>query len=124
MTDAVAKSELTSLRTKLFYGFGSVAVGIKANGFQTILQLVYNQVIGLPGPLDGLAIASARPYRGPDLGQLSFALGPPSSFHVRIGTPGRCLLFAFVESTTLVARRNVLVPARCCDRGADVYHFL
>lgn len=30
-------SELTSLRTKLFYGFGSVSFGVKTNGFQTIL---------------------------------------------------------------------------------------
>ena len=47
---------LTSLRTKLFYGFGSVAYGVKDNGFQTILLLFYNQVMHLPAQLVGLAI--------------------------------------------------------------------
>ncbi len=40
--------DVGSLRTKLFYGFGSVAFGIKDNGFQTILLLFYNQVMHLP----------------------------------------------------------------------------
>src|ERR1700692_4582332 len=47
-TDAVTR-QLTSLRTKLFYGLGSIAFGVKDNGFQTILLLFYNQVVGLPG---------------------------------------------------------------------------
>lgn len=75
MSDRVAaKAELVSLRTKLFYGFGSVAFGIKDNGFQTILLLFYNQVIGLPGPLVGLAIAIALmvdAFLDPIVGQLS-----------------------------------------------------
>jgi Na+/melibiose symporter-like transporter len=53
---AATESELTSLRTKLFYGFGSVAYGVKDNGFQTILLLFYNQVMHLPGAVVGLAI--------------------------------------------------------------------
>jgi glycoside/pentoside/hexuronide:cation symporter, GPH family len=40
--------DVGSLRTKLFYGFGSIAFGIKDNGFQTILLLFYNQVMHLP----------------------------------------------------------------------------
>jgi Na+/melibiose symporter-like transporter len=47
---------LTSLRTKLFYGLGSVAFGVKDNGFQTILMLFYNQVLHVPAVLVGLAI--------------------------------------------------------------------
>lgn len=50
MTDAVG------IRTKLAYGFGSVAYGIKDNGFQTLLLLYYNQVVGLPAGLVGTAI--------------------------------------------------------------------
>ncbi|MEI9994818.1 MAG: MFS transporter [Rhizomicrobium sp.] len=40
--------DVGSLRTKLLYGFGSVAFGVKDNGFQTILLLFYNQVMHLP----------------------------------------------------------------------------
>lgn len=74
MDDTAAKAELVSLRTKLFYGFGSVAFGIKDNGFQTILLLFYNQVIGLPGPAVGLAIALALlvdAFLDPIVGQIS-----------------------------------------------------
>ncbi|HEY2034571.1 MAG TPA: MFS transporter [Rhizomicrobium sp.] len=74
MNEGAARAELVSLRTKLFYGFGSVAFGIKDNGFQTILLLFYNQVIGLPGPLVGLAIAIALmvdAFLDPIVGQIS-----------------------------------------------------
>lgn len=47
------------LSTKLAYGFGSIAYGIKDNGFQTLLLLYYNQVIGLRADLVGLAILIA-----------------------------------------------------------------
>jgi GPH family glycoside/pentoside/hexuronide:cation symporter len=57
--DAPPKSELTSLRTKIFYGLGSVAFGVKDNGFQTILLLFYNQVMHLSGLAVGLAISAA-----------------------------------------------------------------
>ena len=51
--------QLTSVRTKIFYGLGSVAFGVKDNGFQTILLLFYNQVMHLPGVLVGLAVSIA-----------------------------------------------------------------
>jgi Na+/melibiose symporter-like transporter len=47
------------LRTKLFYGFGSVAFGVKDNGFSYMLLLFYNQVVGLSAPLVGLALMVA-----------------------------------------------------------------
>ena len=47
------------LRTKLFYGFGSVAYGVKDNGFGVFLLLYYNQVLGLSAELAGLAILAA-----------------------------------------------------------------
>ena len=47
------------LRTKLFYGSGSIAYGVKDNGFQTFLLLFYNQVVGLPAQTVGLAIMIA-----------------------------------------------------------------
>ena len=48
MNTEALQRDVGSLRTKLFYGFGSVAFGIKDNGFQTILLLFYNQVMHLP----------------------------------------------------------------------------
>jgi glycoside/pentoside/hexuronide:cation symporter, GPH family len=65
---------LTSVSTKLFYGLGSVAFGIKDNGFQTILLLFYNQVIGLPGQLVGGAILIALVFDAfldPIVGEIS-----------------------------------------------------
>jgi glycoside/pentoside/hexuronide:cation symporter, GPH family len=47
------------LVTKLFYGFGSVAFGVKDNGFAFFLLLYYNQVLGLPEGWVGLAIMLA-----------------------------------------------------------------
>lgn len=48
-----------TLATKLFYGFGSVAFGVKDNGFSFLLLLYYNQVLGLPERWVGLAIMIA-----------------------------------------------------------------
>ncbi|MCW3838353.1 MFS transporter [Sphingomonas canadensis] len=45
--------------TKLAYGVGSVALGLKDNGFSYLLLLFYNQVVGLPAPTVGLAIMIA-----------------------------------------------------------------
>lgn len=47
------------LGTKLVYGFGSVAFGIKDGGFTVFLLFFYNQVLGLSATLVGLAIAIA-----------------------------------------------------------------
>ena len=56
---ATAKSKLLPLKVKLTYGFGSVAYGIKDNGFATFLLFYYNQVIGMRADLVSLAIALA-----------------------------------------------------------------
>ncbi len=66
--------ELTSLRTKLFYGLGSIAFGVKDNGFQTILLLFYNQVMHVPPGLVGFAILIALlvdAFLDPIVGQVS-----------------------------------------------------
>ena len=63
-----------SLPTKLFYGVGSLAYGIKDNGFNTLLLLFYNQVIGLPGWLVGVALFVALvldAFIDPVIGHLS-----------------------------------------------------
>jgi glycoside/pentoside/hexuronide:cation symporter, GPH family len=48
--------DLKSVKTKLFYGSGSIAFGVKDNGFQTILLPFYNLVLHVPAQLVGLAI--------------------------------------------------------------------
>lgn len=71
---AADRRELTSLRTKLFYGFGSIAFGVKDNGFQTILLLFYNQVMHVPPHLVGFAIFIALvvdAFLDPLVGQFS-----------------------------------------------------
>ena len=47
------------LGLKLAYGFGSVAYGVKNNGFDYFLLLFYSQVIGLDARLVGIAITTA-----------------------------------------------------------------
>jgi len=47
------------LSTKLYYGFGSVAYGVKDNGFAFFLLLFYNQVLGLPASWVGMGIMAA-----------------------------------------------------------------
>jgi glycoside/pentoside/hexuronide:cation symporter, GPH family len=45
--------------TKVFYGFGSVAFGVKDNGFGLFLLIYYNQVLGLPEAWVGFGIMIA-----------------------------------------------------------------
>ena len=42
--------------TRFYYGFGSVAYGVKDNGFAYFLLFYYNQVLGLPGQMASTAI--------------------------------------------------------------------
>ena len=47
------------LGLKIVYGLGSLAYGVKDNGFQVLLLLFYNQALGLNAGLAGLAIMIA-----------------------------------------------------------------
>jgi Na+/melibiose symporter-like transporter len=63
-----------TLRTRLFYGFGSVAFGVKDNGFSYLLLLFYNQVVGLSSIAVGLAIMFVMlvdAFVDPIVGQIS-----------------------------------------------------
>lgn len=59
MQKAVPTSEKLSLGTKLAFGFGAVAYGIKDGGFAYFLLLFYSQVIGLDAGAVGFAITLA-----------------------------------------------------------------
>src|SRR5215470_9640521 len=54
----MAQPQVTK-RVSWLYGFGSVAYGVKDNGFSYFLMFYYNQVLGLRGSLAGLAILIA-----------------------------------------------------------------
>ena len=69
----IAKGHLT-LPTKLAYGFGAVAYGVKNNGFDYFLLLFYSQVMGVDAPLVGLALLIALlfdAFSDPVVGYLS-----------------------------------------------------
>lgn len=59
MQKAVPQTGKLSLVTKLAYGFGAVAYGIKDGGFAYFLLLFYSQVIGLDAGAVGVAITMA-----------------------------------------------------------------
>lgn len=63
-----------SLRSRWSFGLGSVAYGIKDNGFATFLLLFYNQVVGLPAATVGAVIAAVlvvEAFADPFVGFLS-----------------------------------------------------
>lgn len=73
-TTAPGGARRLSLSTRLFYGFGSVAFGVKDNGFSYFLQFFYAQVMGVPAQMVGLAIMIALlvdAFIDPIVGQLS-----------------------------------------------------
>jgi Na+/melibiose symporter-like transporter len=68
------RRRIGSLSTKLFYGFGSVAFGVKDQGFATFLLFFYNQVLRAPVQMVGAAIAIALAFDAfadPIVGQIS-----------------------------------------------------
>ena len=73
-TEMSDRRGLTAIGTKLFYGLGSVAFGVKDNGFQTLVLLFYNQVVGLAPQTVGFAIGLALvcdAFLDPLVGQIS-----------------------------------------------------
>ncbi|WP_260581702.1 MFS transporter [Sphingopyxis sp. PET50] len=59
MASALPPSEKLPLRIRLGNGFGSIAYGVKDNGFATLLMLLYNQVLGLDARIVGLVLLLA-----------------------------------------------------------------
>tara|TARA_R110002050_G_scaffold300737_1_gene472133 strand:+ start:57509 stop:58942 length:1434 start_codon:yes stop_codon:yes gene_type:complete len=55
----VEKAAKLPWSTKVVYGLGTIAFGIKDNGFNALLMIYYNQVIGLPAAWVGAAIMIA-----------------------------------------------------------------
>src|SRR5262245_19052046 len=55
----VAGDERRTIVDKVLYGVGSIAFGVKDNGFAVLLLLFYNQALGVPAAACGLAIMIA-----------------------------------------------------------------
>lgn len=82
LTRTPTATETQPRRTRLLYGLGTVAFGVKDQGFNALLMLFYNQVIGLPATWVGAAIMIAMVADAlfdPLLGQYS------DDFRSRIG---------------------------------------
>ena len=80
MTTTLSRSALGSTRTKIFFGFGSAAYGIKDFAFTQLLLVFYNQIVGLPAPVVGSAIFAALlfdAFADPIVGQFSDNLRSP-----------------------------------------------
>ncbi|MEQ8300677.1 MAG: MFS transporter [Hyphomonas sp.] len=74
---AMEKTAKLPWTTKIVYGLGTVAFGIKDNGFNALLMIYYNQVIGLPAAWVGAAIMlamAADAALDPIIGQWSDSL--------------------------------------------------
>ena len=68
------RKEMASPRTRLLYGFGSVAFGVNDQSFAYLLIFFYNQVVGLPALWIGTAVAIAMTvdaFADPIVGQIS-----------------------------------------------------
>ena len=58
MSETAAPARLP-LRLKMYHGLGSIAYGVKDNGFSTFLLLFYNQVLGMDAKLVSFALMLA-----------------------------------------------------------------
>jgi len=94
-------------RTKLSYGVGSVAFGVKDAGFGSILLLFYNQALGLDARMAALAIAIALvvdafidPFIGYTSDHFRSRLGRRHPFMYAAAVPA-ALSYAFLFSPPL-----------------------
>jgi Na+/melibiose symporter-like transporter len=70
----MSETRRLTFSTKLAYGFGAVAFGVKNNGFDYFLLIFYSQVMGVDAPLVGLALLIALvfdAFSDPVVGYLS-----------------------------------------------------
>src|SRR5438105_10256751 len=80
MATMPTREDLASVKTKLFYGAGSVAYGVKDHGFNALLLFYYNRVIGMHPLKVSIAIFVVLffyAFVDPIVGQLSDNLRSP-----------------------------------------------
>jgi GPH family glycoside/pentoside/hexuronide:cation symporter len=91
---------------KLTYGLGSIAYGVKSNGFDYWFLIFYSQAMGVDAYLVGLALMISLvidSLSDPVIGYFSdntHTLGSPPSIHVRCGNTCQSFIFFYLESTS------------------------
>jgi Na+/melibiose symporter-like transporter len=116
------------LAGKLFYGFGSIAYGVKDSSISTFLLIFYNQVVGLPAQWVGGVIMAALildAFLDPVIGQVSdhwrspwgrrhpfmyFSAVPVALFFILLWNPPR----GWSDTALLIWLMVVFVAARFC----------
>ena len=63
MTTSNPKDRLVPFSSKVAFGIGQFAEGLKNTGFGLFILFYYNQVLELPGTLAGLALFIALVFR-------------------------------------------------------------
>jgi len=142
---AAAAAPPIRLHTKVLYGVGAVAFGVKDNGFSYFLLLYYNQIVGLPASWVAAALAIALvadAFLDLSIGQISdnwrsrigrrhpfmyFSAIPVALSYLLLWNPphvSKPLTFAYLLTTTIVVRTflalfeipsNALVPELTSD---------
>jgi Na+/melibiose symporter-like transporter len=80
MTRTPTREELGSRTTKIYYGLGSVAYGVKDHGFSALLLFFYDRVVGLPAfavSLGVFIVLFFDAFIDPIIGQISDNLRTP-----------------------------------------------
>jgi len=103
--DALAETPPLRLRTKLAFGIGSAAETIALFSLSSYGLLYYNQVLGLPGWMAGLAISLsfvidgfADPIIRVPVRPHPLEVGPQTPLHVRRPDPHRPVLLRHIQS--------------------------
>ena len=130
-TPTPASDRRLSIPTRLFYGVGSVAFGVKDNGFSFLLLLFYNQVIGLTATKVGLAILIAMlvdAFLDPIVGQISdnwrSRWGRRHPFMYAAALPVAVSYLLLWSPPPLVEGRAVLLFDRRRHRYPHLHHLL
>jgi Na+/melibiose symporter-like transporter len=108
-----------SLTTKLFYGFGAVANGVKSNAFNYFMLFFYSQVVGVEAALVGLAmlvIMVADAISDPVIGHIS------DSWQSRWGRRHPFMYFSAIPVS--VCFFLIFVPPTDMSQAMTVTYFL
>ena len=98
-----------NLGSKLSFGIGQIAEGVKTCAFGTYLLFYYNQILGLSGDLAGLAIFIALVFDA-DASEGAFSPASP----VPLGLP------YLVFPASLSARPNPACASALADGAGDL----
>ncbi len=108
-----------SLSTKLFYGIGAIANGVKGNAFGYFMLFFYSQVVGVEGALVGLAmllIMIADAFSDPIVGHIS------DNWHSRWGRRHPFMYFSAIPVS--VCFFLLFVPPTSFGQGVTIAYFI